>query len=359
MRRLRPARARRLGRLRRAVPRASGRRRPPRRHPGRRRRPRRHPRLPRRARARPAAAAALARHRLAPGRRLHAARHGRLAGLPRGPDRRPRRGGRALPVRARALGAQRGSSTTPSGACAGPRASSPATAPGRRPAPAPTRWRGSPPTPAIPTRAPRSPTPWPRRRCSTTTRRPPPSRSGARWSCRPRSTSPSSAPRSSCAPASSSPPPASASSALERLAGAYRIARRLGARPLAMQAAEETARLGESVERRLGRRAAAAHDGAGLTRREVEVVRLLAVGRTNREIARELVPQPAHGRRAPAQHLRQARLPLARRGDDARERARAARVASPRRSAPARRARPGRSRAAGRRGWPGRARCRR
>jgi DNA-binding NarL/FixJ family response regulator len=80
--------------------------------------------------------------------------------------------------------------------------------------------------------------------------------------------------------------------ALERLAGAYRIARRLGARPLAMQAAEETARLGESVERRLGRRAAAAHDGAGLTRREVEVVRLLAVGRTNREIARELFLSP-------------------------------------------------------------------
>ena len=80
--------------------------------------------------------------------------------------------------------------------------------------------------------------------------------------------------------------------ALERLAGAYRIARRLGARPLAMQAAEETARLGESVERRLGRRAAAAHDGAGLTRREVEVMRLLAVGRTNREIARELFLSP-------------------------------------------------------------------
>ena len=80
--------------------------------------------------------------------------------------------------------------------------------------------------------------------------------------------------------------------ALERLVEAHRIARRLGARPLAAEVATEVAALGESVERRLGRRASAAAEGAGLTRRELEVMRLLAAGRTNREIARDLYLSP-------------------------------------------------------------------
>ncbi|HET8756330.1 MAG TPA: LuxR C-terminal-related transcriptional regulator, partial [Solirubrobacteraceae bacterium] len=46
--------------------------------------------------------------------------------------------------------------------------------------------------------------------------------------------------------------------------------------------------LGESVDRRLGRRAAADAQGAGLSRRELEVVRLVGAGRTNRQIAQEL-----------------------------------------------------------------------
>ena len=76
--------------------------------------------------------------------------------------------------------------------------------------------------------------------------------------------------------------------ALERLSSAYRTARKLGARPLATEAAREVAVLGESIARRLGTRAAADAEGAGLSRRELEVMRLVAVGRTNREIAQEL-----------------------------------------------------------------------
>ena len=76
--------------------------------------------------------------------------------------------------------------------------------------------------------------------------------------------------------------------ALERLGDAYRSARKLGARPLAAEAAREVAALGESIVRRLGRRAAADVEGAGLSRRELEVVRLVALGRTNREIAQAL-----------------------------------------------------------------------
>lgn len=76
--------------------------------------------------------------------------------------------------------------------------------------------------------------------------------------------------------------------AVEHLVDAYRTARKLGARPLAGKAAGELQQLGEPVERRLGSRAAGELERGGLSRRELEVLRYVAVGRTNREIAKEL-----------------------------------------------------------------------
>ena len=80
--------------------------------------------------------------------------------------------------------------------------------------------------------------------------------------------------------------------AVEHLIAAHRIARRLGARPLVERIAGALNDLGERPERRRGRRTADQLDQGGLTRREVEIVRLVAMGRTNREIARELFVSP-------------------------------------------------------------------
>jgi DNA-binding NarL/FixJ family response regulator len=80
--------------------------------------------------------------------------------------------------------------------------------------------------------------------------------------------------------------------AVEQLVAAHRTARRLGAKPLMERAAGRLAELGERPDRRRGRRSVTPQANAGLTRREVEVVRLVAIGRTNREIARELFLSP-------------------------------------------------------------------
>ena len=99
--------------------------------------------------------------------------------------------------------------------------------------------------------------------------------------------------------------------AVEHLVAAHRTARRLGARPLMERVADSLTALGERAERRLG--------NSGLTRREVEVVRLVAMGHTNREIARELFLSP----RTVEMHVGSILLKL-----DCRSRADAARRAS-------------------------------
>jgi len=80
--------------------------------------------------------------------------------------------------------------------------------------------------------------------------------------------------------------------AVEHLVAAHRTARRLGARPLVDRITGSLTALGERADQRLGRRAAAQLANGSLTRREVEVVRLVAMGHTNREIARELFLSP-------------------------------------------------------------------
>ena len=79
---------------------------------------------------------------------------------------------------------------------------------------------------------------------------------------------------------------------LERLTGAYHTFRKLGARPFANRTAADLEAVGERVDERLGRRAARDLQQGGLTRRELEILRLVAVGRTNREIAHQLFLSP-------------------------------------------------------------------
>ena len=72
------------------------------------------------------------------------------------------------------------------------------------------------------------------------------------------------------------------------LAAAYRLARNLGARPLAARIQSDLEDLGESVEEGGHPDEAARAARAGLTRRQVEITRLVAEGLTNKEIARRL-----------------------------------------------------------------------
>jgi len=82
------------------------------------------------------------------------------------------------------------------------------------------------------------------------------------------------------------------SQGIDRLVTAYRTARTLGARPLAAQIAHDLASQGEPVERRLGRRAGGHLQQGGLSRRELEVLGMIAAGQTSREVGSVLFLSP-------------------------------------------------------------------
>ena len=107
--------------------------------------------------------------------------------------------------------------------------------------------------------------------------------------------------------------------AVEHLIAAHRTARRLGARPTVQRVTTSLSALGERAERRLSRRVLVQAANGSLTRREIEVVRLVAMGHTSREIARELFLSP----RTVESHVANILLKL-----DCRSRADAARRAS-------------------------------
>lgn len=78
------------------------------------------------------------------------------------------------------------------------------------------------------------------------------------------------------------------SGAVRHLSNAYRVARKLGARPTATLIAGELEALGERIEEGRYPQEAGRSGRAGLTRRQAEIVRLLADGLTNKEIASKL-----------------------------------------------------------------------
>ncbi|HET9494744.1 MAG TPA: AAA family ATPase [Chloroflexia bacterium] len=80
--------------------------------------------------------------------------------------------------------------------------------------------------------------------------------------------------------------------AVDHLVNAHRTARRLGARPLATRIARALEELGEPVAERLGQGAAGRLRSGDLTRRQREILQLVARGQTNAEIAEALVLSP-------------------------------------------------------------------
>jgi ATP/maltotriose-dependent transcriptional regulator MalT len=80
--------------------------------------------------------------------------------------------------------------------------------------------------------------------------------------------------------------------AVAHLTSAYRTARKLGARPLATRIAQTLEPLGEPLDDRRGQGAGGRLHSGNLTRRQREILQLVAQGHTNAEIARALVLSP-------------------------------------------------------------------
>jgi DNA-binding NarL/FixJ family response regulator len=75
---------------------------------------------------------------------------------------------------------------------------------------------------------------------------------------------------------------------IDNLIEAHRVARKMGARPLAAKISGTLAEMGEQIHERLGQRATGQHKRGGLTRRQYEILKLVAQGLTNTAIAERL-----------------------------------------------------------------------
>ena len=216
--------------------------------------------------------------------------------------------------------------TTRSGGCAGRRATSPVAAIARASPPASRRSAAWPPTAATPTpwrRSRRRSASWP---CSRARRRRPPSTSPARSSCTARSAIPHERAQVELRAGVALAAAGEREEALERLCDSYRSARKLGAGPLASEAARAGGgprRVGSAAARKPGR-------GRGRRRRPAHPARAGGAAPRRRRPHQQgdrpgALHQPAHGRHARPQPARQARLPLPGRGQPPRRRARPAR----------------------------------